>query len=158
MIHNKHRLVRLRKNPHCASIFVPGPAANARRPREKPGEGGGRGAWCTPAAEDRLRLISRRTGLPRRWGARGRAHARPARTRSAPRACARRSRTAPPSSLLPLGGEAGPEEGGAKSSTGWGVRERKMPPAVVPLQPRGGMASTDLRESPKAEPQPRPGL
>lgn len=107
VIHNKHCFMRFRKNLHFVLTFVPGPAVNERRLREKADEGGwGVGAqsvWYNPQKTDcpahlpTLRLLKRR-------GARMRVQAQE-RTRT--RACARRSRTAPPSSLL----------------RGWGLRE-----------------------------------
>lgn len=100
VIHNKHCFMRFRKNLHFVLTFVPGPAVNERRLREKADEGGwGVGAqsvWYNPQKTDcpahlpTLRLLKRR-------GARMRVQAQE-RTRT--RACARRSRTAPPSSLL----------------------------------------------------------
>lgn len=70
--------------------------------------------------------------LPKRRSARMRVHAQE-RTRAG--ACARRSRTAPPSSL-PLRGEAEPEEGGASEGGG------EMPSKMVASQPLGRMART----------------
>lgn len=84
--------------------FVPGPAANERRPREKAEEGGwGVGAqpwsWVPPAEDGPAHLPTHR--LPKRRSARPRVRAR---ERTWARACARRPRSVPPSSL-PLRGE-----------------------------------------------------
>lgn len=146
VIHNKHCFMRFRKNLHFVLIFVPGPAANERRPREKAEEGGcGVGAqpWSrVPPAEDcPTHLPTHR--LPKSRSARLRARARQD-TRS--RACPRRPRTAPPSSLPPSEQSSEPEEGGASENNGEGEKNalNDCPQSTV-----GKNGQDDLRESPK---------
>lgn len=148
VVHDKHGFVRLRKNLHLVSVFVPGPAADGRRPREKAGEGGrGVGARSEPGAAGGGPASLSSPGT-RASETLGRAHARsPARTRA--RACAPRPLT--PLRLLPFpsgqgGGEkkkkgGEPEEGGANQVAGEG-RGKKMPSTIVPDQPFGRMART----------------
>lgn len=108
VVHDKHGFVRLRKNLHLVSVFVPGPAADGRRPREKAGEGGrGVGARSEPGAAGGGPASLSSPGT-RASETLGRAHARsPARTRA--RACAPRPLT--PLRLLPFpSGQGGGEK------------------------------------------------
>lgn len=143
VIHNKHCFMRFRKNLHFVFTFVPGPAVNERRLREKAGEGGwgvGAQSACYHPQKTDCRAHLPTLQLLKRGSARMRVHAQE-RTRA--RACARSSRTAPPSSL-PLRSHRRPNRNRAEKVR-WGGRTfNDCSQSTV-----GKDGQEDLREPPK---------